>query len=337
MNTILLTIPDLPAEWRDLAETSWAGLWPAKWPELSHWLDQQLVGMSLGQLVEELRILRDAQHKGPAEVQNRVEAGPKTLEQILTPEVRRKVLDLGTSVLSQGEIQGLFRSPETLLDLQEDIFINGGKHWKTVPRTDVHKQLAQSGFAAIQARIGTEAASVLKPAQKQNSADISGKPRSWKNAAFAAAVLAMSVLVTLAVLNPSREPQMSGTGFGTPGLLDNNVNSQLEYFQRMSVANEKWLRTNRSDKDALLAALKIYSSDCQNLIDSKHPALDDQNERWLKSKCGEWKGKIDEIVAALESDKMSFEDASRTANEVVGKLVNKLNVGPTVEELQQVG
>jgi hypothetical protein len=337
MNTILLTIPDLPAEWRDLAETSWAGLWPEKWPELSRWLDQQLVGMSLGQLVEELRILRDAQDKRPADVKNLVEAGPKTLDQILTPEIRRKVLDHGTSALSQAEIQGLFSSPETLLDLQEDIFINGGKFWQTVPRTEAHKQLAQSGFEAIQARIGTEATSVLEPAQNQNSADTPVKPGSWKNAVFAATVLAMSVLVTLAVLNPSREPQMSGTGFGTPGLLDNNVDSQLEYYQRMSVANAEWLKKTRKNSTELLAALRSYGMDCKMVIDSEHPALDDRNERWLKLKCSEWKGRIEEIVVALESEKMSFEDATTKANEVVGNLVKKLHVGPTVQELQQVG
>ena len=335
MNTILLTIPDPPKEWQVFAQSNWAGRWPAEWPALSAWLDQQLVGMSLGQLVEELRILRDAQDKRPADVKNRVEAGPKILNQILTPEIRRKVLDHGTSALSQAEIQGLFSSPETLLDLQEDIFINGGKFWQTVPRTDAHKQLAQSGFEAIRASISTEATSVIKPAQNENSADTPVKPGSWKNAVFAATVLAMSILVTLAVLNPSREPQISGTGFGTPGLLDNNVNTQLEYYQRMSAANGEWLKTPRKDSAELLAALKSYSQNCKNLIDSEHPALDDRNERWLKAKCGEWKGKIDEIVVALESDKMSFEDAAKAANEVVGKLVNKLNAGPTEKELQQ--
>jgi len=307
--------------------------------ELRSWLDQQLVGLRLSQLVEELRTIGSVMYE-KAESQSEPASASESLSDILNRDIRMQVLQQGTSALKDSQIQALFWSPDALLDLQEDIFINGGKFWQTVPRTAEHNRLAAFDFDKLREKI--RAAESAQPmlelvSAKEPSSQVLVQRGTWRTTVLAAAVLAMSILVTLAVLKPSREPQISGTGFGKPGLLDNNANSQLEYFQRMSAANDEWLQTTRSDTAALLAALKAYSSDCQNLIDSKHPALDDRNERWLKSKCGEWKGRIDEVIVALESDKMSFEDATWTVNDVVGKLVKKLNSGPTEDDLKKVG
>lgn len=343
--TSLYDIPDLPEEWQKDDKSIWTIEWPDdfKWPALNAWLDAQLVGLHLRNLIDELYALndqREALSRSTAPLENFPPGRIQSLDEILNPDLLSRVRREGTSALHQSKIQALFRSPDVLLDLQEDIFINGGAYWQTVPRTAEHNRLATLDFEALREKKGAAEAPTSTPAlvsMREPSSQILVERKSWKNAVFAATVLAMSVLVTLAVLNPSREPQMSGTGFGTPGLLDNNVDSQLEYFQRMSVANGEWLKKSRNDSAELLAALKSYSQDCQILIDSKHPALDDRHERWLKSKCGEWKGKIDEIVAALESDKMSFEDATTKANEIVGKLVTKLNTGPTVDELNNIG
>ena len=103
----------------------------------------------------------------------------------------------------------------------------------------------------------------------------------------------------------------------------------------MADANRKWLETPRSDEATLLDALKAYSSDCQILINSEHPALAADHERWLKKKCGDWKIKIDDVVAALENKEMRFDDALKATTKIVETLINKLKTGPTAEDLRQ--
>lgn len=344
MNTTILTMPDLPEEWRDQSATDWNGQWPAEWPEFTSWLDQQLMGLQLSQLVEELHVLRQVAAsqsvKGSEPLNPAAQTPQQTLEQILNADIRERVRSQGTSALQQAEIQALFRSPETLLELQEDILIHGSKYWRTVPRSEEHERLAASGFEAIQARI--RAAEQSPPSldattPKPHPETHSGPAKSRRSSLLAVAVLAMSVLVTLAILRPTSEPQLSGTGFGTAGLFENDVTSPGQYYQRMADANEQWLAMSRTDGAALLAALEAYSKDCEILIDSKHPALPENHERWLKAKCGEWKKKIDDVIVELKAGRMSYDDASAAAELVVGNLIRKLNSGPTEEELQAVG
>ena len=55
----------------------------------------------------------------------------------------------GLSCLDFTHLQGLLIHPARLLELQERIFLDGGEHWRTVPRTDEHLQQVAVGWALL--------------------------------------------------------------------------------------------------------------------------------------------------------------------------------------------
>lgn len=85
---------------------------------LAKWLEQQLVGDRLGELVEELVAVHGASAAGES----------------FRADALRGILQRGLSGLSEAEMTRLLRQPQDLLELQELVFLEGGDYWRSVPR-----------------------------------------------------------------------------------------------------------------------------------------------------------------------------------------------------------
>ena len=88
------------------------------------------------------------------------------------------------------------------------------------------------------------------------------------------------------------------------------------------------------DEDKLLSSIGDVSDACQVLIDNPHAILTDSERSWFVQKCQNWKTKLDVTATDLRSGALSFEDARTQADGIMAKLVDVLNAGPSVEDLQ---
>jgi len=83
---------------------------------LPGWLDRQLVGPDLPRLAAELAVLH-----GPP-------SAPTNLGTVLAG-YRDSLLESGVSALPRSLLSQLLRQPELLLELQGDVFAEGGSYW----------------------------------------------------------------------------------------------------------------------------------------------------------------------------------------------------------------
>jgi hypothetical protein len=92
---------------------------------LSRWLECQLVGPCLGELVAELSGLADE-----------ADGAPPALAEVLGP-YRGDVLERGLAVLPANMTRHLLGRPALLLDLQELVLCEGGAYWDQVNREPI--------------------------------------------------------------------------------------------------------------------------------------------------------------------------------------------------------
>ncbi len=294
MTILITTIPDDPKAW-------------------ASWLEQLLVGLRLRDLIEELRLLP--------------ETSESALKELLTEQELENIRERGLVSLSVNQIRALLASPNSLLELQEHVLINGDDYWTRLPQSAEMQASTQKIRNRLNSELTDEPESALSVKAKM------AKPgRSFLTLlATAAAVLLIGVIAWRLL------PTGSGSILGKPGLLANNVQSPAEYLNRIADAGNEWFDQHPRDAPQLISLLKNVSNDCQILIDAPHPILEARllpdgkttMQDWFVTKCQNWKKNFDAILAALEAKELSFEDARVEADKTMMKLVNVLRAGPT--------
>ncbi len=286
MKSVLLDIPDD------------SQLWP-------NWLEEQLIGRHLGDLVDQLQLIipeSDSQ---------------QTLESLCGPELN-SVLASGLSALSEQQLHQLLKSPKLLLELQEKVFTDGLEYWKTVPITDEHQQQVKVGWSRLGEHLNKNAPNEPKTPLKQQTT----KPRRIQ--ARLLGTIAASLLVGFLFWLSSPGP--SGTsdwGFNRPGALAAEIPEE-EYFNELADAAGEWFNERPETNGALATRLQQFSDGCQTLIDARHSQLSDEDRAWLIERCGVWKGQIDTQLAELNSGQKPFEQVRTKADETVKKLSTAL-------------
>ncbi|MCA9082036.1 MAG: hypothetical protein KDA58_15850, partial [Planctomycetaceae bacterium] len=122
MSLVLSTIPEQPADW----------------PE---WLEQELVGQRLAELIAELQTI----HGATAEA-------PLSLSQICGDQLA-DVAERGLQVLSPQQMQQLLKSPAALLELQEHVLIEGGAYWLTKSQQQQADWQQHDAWEAVAAQV----------------------------------------------------------------------------------------------------------------------------------------------------------------------------------------
>jgi hypothetical protein len=146
---------------------------------LRPWLERQLVGPDLLEVVEELTA-----------IQGKTEPAGPAME--LLTERRSTILAAGLSALSDREVEMLYQSPSVLLRLQEWVLLAGGPYWNGV----LSQTLARPG----------------PPASRKS-------PRLWSRLFSHAVAAAAAVAATLFVVHWSRRsptpPEERPSAFAT--------------------------------------------------------------------------------------------------------------------------
>lgn len=248
--------------------------------ERALWLERQLVGLDLGDLIAQLLVVQQS-------------SANVSLEEALGPRIS-EILRSGLSSLSPDEISGLLSCPEILLELQSRIFIEGGAYWQTVSRTPEHLAAVERVNQAVDQQLfgqttANETAPLLAPASKTSSA----KTWTWP-LGIAAAVLIAAGWWTF------RQAPPVGWGFDRPGLLA-EADSGPAYLRILADAACEWSKKRPATVAELRTRLQQFDAGCETLIAAEHRQLAPKDRTWLVANCRRWQKEIRRLVDQLNS------------------------------------
>lgn len=286
------------------------------------WLEQQLVGLRLGELVSQLEIMLDVK---PG-------AGPSLGE--ICGDRLNDVLARGLSMLSADQIQQLIHHPQRLLELQERILIEGGIYWSQIPRTDEHEKLIASHRQAVLTRLTEIENSLPTPPSAGSTTRSLTRPRgvgSSRGLVVAAIVLFISAGWWFFF------PSGPRWGWDRPGALAINLSAH-DYLNRLADAAEEWKNKRPQTEAELDDRLSEFLHGCRTLLASPHPQLQDEDRTWLYGKCNDWivnlNRDLDELRSRKRTMNQALEDADKTISNLVAALKKRaieINGRPTAK------
>lgn len=309
---------------------------PDSAPELAFWLEDQLTGLHLAELVAEL----SAVHSDTAREE-------VTLAAILGQNLPG-VLKSGLTVVPPAVMRNLLRHPRCLLDLQEQILIEGSSYWDEVEqrtnavRDRVHRNwqyvsrvLLEKGppiapgmslprsaepveLPTVPERPGQ---SVSVPTGSGQSALPHGQRTGLKMLAAAAAALLIGFFLGDRFGFQSSQVA-SGWGWQRPGVFA-PVGTQQDYLNHLADSAEEWFKQRPETPAALARRIAEFREGCTALLLAEHPPLTAETRAWLRERCGVWAGKLDTHRNGLEAGQ-PVQPIRDAADETVRKLIQAL-------------
>ncbi len=242
MKTLVLSMPDHPAA-------------------VPGWLDRQLVGPHLDQLVAELEVVHGTGHA-------------TDLNAILGNS-RGVLLSKGFAHVPQRVLSALLTSPALLLELQADVFEFGGPYW----------QRLTAGSQPT--------AELRRPARSLRWLSYVGV-----SMATAAAVL-VAVSLGGGFRPPPTAQASSGWGFAKVKELPRDA-GQKAVFPKLADLADEWGNKTTDDRLALAKRLTEFRLGCSALqaADLNLPPADSD---WLKERCLAWSAAIDRHLRDLDT------------------------------------
>jgi hypothetical protein len=258
------------------------------------WLEEQLTGPYLSQLIAELRAVESA------------EPTP-TLSQLLGAS-RDTLLEQGLGILSAAQRSQLLTHPDLLFELQELVYSSGGEYWLRQLARDSDRRAAQALWTKIQQ--ATEP--VAAPAD-----------RLWSRRNVVVALLTMAAvfLVGFFAMNASSGP--ATYGWSKPGVFDVAL-AKPAYLNHLADRAQEWFDAKPANAELLASRMRQFRASCDQLLAAPHPQLPDADRAWLKERCGVWAGKIDASLAKLNADPSQFPAVNAEMDETVNKLMSAL-------------
>lgn len=275
---------------------------PADWPD---WLERQLVGLELGELVLQLQVFAGSSD----------ESKP-TLDEVCGSNIET-VLQGGLAPLSQQQLGSLLKHPHLLLELQQRVLFEGGEYWSNVPISQEHQQRVADAQPRILSQIAAGDAEI--PSWQKDDVDRSASRRggSWLPLIAVAATVLISIAFWLS------RPPVTGWGFNRSGVLTADLPPD-QYLDQLAVAADDWFNQRPDTREALAQRLQQFSEGCQTLIEAPHPQLSPEDRAWLIERCQVWKGKIDNQLADLNAGAKSIEEVRAAADQTINTLIKAL-------------
>ncbi len=278
---------------------------------LAGWLERQLVGLDLAELVAELEAIH-------------VPVKPLSLDDVLGGG-RQEVLDRGLGSLPETTLRRLLRQPGLLHDLQELVLEHGGAYWAAVDAGGEMEVAFQRGEQRLMKQIrerppGTQP---MYPRKAILTPKWYRLPSVVSLATAAAVLLAVGGLyLWLGSPHSSNNGQAlvvaSAWGWSKPDALPQNA-SPMAYLNKLADESEEWFNKRPDEPLALARRIGEFRQGCSTLILAAHKPLKDEDRRWLVGRCQAWAQKLDQQLAALEKG----EDATVVRTEV-DAIVNQL-------------
>ena len=267
--------------------------------ELAAWIENHLLGMRLGELVSELRVVHGDQ------------PGKLTLNEACGGHLE-DILKQGIRSLPADRLSLLLRHPGLLLELQEVILERGGAYWlkQSAPREE---QLAlASQWKLLEQSLFSGSISHSVP-----------RNRNWIGRSAIAAILSAAAAFSVAWFLKDRfAPPTPGWGWDRPGALAANLPSR-DYLEHLAAAAQDWFKKRPETAPELARRIGQFRQGCSTLILAEHPSLSPADRDWLRERCRVWAGKLDGHLAAIEAGQ-NIDDVRLAADETVNKLISAI-------------
>jgi hypothetical protein len=297
--------------------------------ERALWLEEQIVGLDLAAVVTELYTLGEGEP-----------LPEKTLEQVLGSALPA-ALEQGLTVLTPAQLRELIRCPALLLQLQVQVFVEGGAYWHQRSRAASEAQGAsgemtkhvETGRAKMRLFLQSQRPALLRPEQgKGGGGNDAGHGNgivkmSWYRSPLlaslaTAAVLAVGVFAVKPFSAGGPPVTQQGWGWSRPGAIDESLTPQ-QYLTKLSEAANDWHKKTPATPAELAKRIGEFRQGCSSLILSEHKPLKAEDKAWLIERCQAWAKKLDQHLADIESGKDVLEVRAQ-ADETVNKLIKAL-------------
>jgi hypothetical protein len=257
--------------------------------QLAAWLERRLTGPDLAALADELTAFRQASNGSAPAVRE------------LLGEWQEPVLAGGLKLAPPDVVRRLLSWPERLLDLQELVFMQGGRYWDRLLDSDTDipncvQRSKQQLSAALplagqtgQPIAGRIAAPLQKPSRRR-FAWVAGVA-----AAAAAVVAAVGISRTFPPVSTptttlASSPEVAW-GWNRPGALDQS-GSAPQYLNRIADGAQEWFDKRPDDPEGVKQRLKDLYQGCGLVVLAEHRPLSDEDRGWLTDKCRQWAAKM---------------------------------------------
>lgn len=306
---------------------------PDERTEWAAWIEKQLMGTELVRVVEQLIVL-GGNHP------------PVLSLEAWLGEDRNNVLDHGLQKeISQSRIEDLVRNPALLLELQELVLLEGDNYWLQLPKSSAQQELENSIAQTLSNQLdllGNSVAPLQSLAKQVDQALDSSNPEvrpaarpstmvseTTKNRTHGwtwAALMAAAAAVLWMIFNPFSPPS-NGQFFAALELQTPTATPQ-QALQRMAQRVDQDWKRGLTDPKALQQQLEVFRDSCDFLIDGplvkSLDGLPTATQDDIRQRCKKWQEKASELIAALASGN-PVNDVQTGADEMIGKLINKLN------------
>ena len=270
---------------------------------LANWLQAQIAGPHLGELVAELDALQETDLlPGSRDRRNGSSPGEPTLDAVLGGRLS-DVCERGLEDVPATLVRRLFRHPDLLIELQAHVLAQPTAFWdqKLTESLDLSETVDTGWLRLIKGLGITEAARGREQSVRDRPANRRTKPARWFVAglATAAAVAAVAFVVQDRFVG-SQVVARVGWGWNQRHPLPNNL-PRSEYLGLLADLSEEWRRERPDQSAALAQRINEFRAGCSRLILSEHPSLPPADRKWLTDKCRAWAKTLDGHLAALEA------------------------------------
>lgn len=240
---------------------------------LLRWLDKQLVGPHLDDLVAELQAVH---RPGPAPELAAVLGGHWDV-----------FMNGGFAALPPQVVGDLLRNPSLLRELSERVFEEGGNHWFGTTLSPEEEFRARRVAAAVAAQL-----------QKRTAPAVRLRP--WLSYVGVALATAAAVLVAMNLGGGLRTPAPAPApswGFAKVNQLARDDPKAI--FAALADLAQEWGKKPTDDRASLARRLSEFRLGCSTLqaTDLGLPADDAQ---WLRRRCLDWSAAIDRHLRELD-------------------------------------
>jgi hypothetical protein len=282
---------------------------------LPGWLEAQLAGPYLGELVAELEVLQEADQsfRTRSQASGSRDDQERTLESLFgnrLPQVGQR----GLTNVPAAVLRRLFRNPRLLLELQHHVLTEGSSYWdQKLEESEELTESASAGWTRLTQEPDTNspARPSIRPSVRPQSSDratTAGTPMRWYFSGFATAAAIAAGVFLVQDRFPGRPPlgqqpvAASGWGWSKPGALPSGV-TRDRYLNALADAAHQWRNKRPDTPQELAKRINEFRQGCSTLILADHKPLPPPDQKWLVDKCGQWAKKLDNHLADLEGGK----------------------------------
>lgn len=289
MNLPVLEVPDDPAA-------------------VAAWLESQLVGLHLADLVSQLSAVYQSADSSA------------TLHEVLGAHFDQ-IVDRGLGSAPLDTLRGLLHRPRLLLELQDRIFIAGGSHWQRVPIDDEHRRVIERQAKALREKIDSKTAA--SPETLQQSP---GRSRQRLQVALGLAVAASLAIAAFVWQLSSAGPAW---GWGKPDSIVARIRrgesiTASGYLKQLAAEAAEWRNKRPVSREQLETRLREMLTGCNALLESSSTPLPPDSRTWLRDKCRAWAARFEQQLTQLEQG-ADMPTILSQSDETVDRLIAALN------------